>query len=195
VSLLKKNYGLNTKKPPKLPPVLWMAPQTTSACSPAPQTTNCLFFGPLRQFMPSKWMETESHAQHVTLLARKCPSPCFEISTMPLVKNTGVLSKRWTKWILIYKSAIPKEGLRMLWGQHHLHGFTTELSAGTATFLTMAYILSRECLHTHLLWRHLVHLRMRSSLLRDCAWCNYRGMEGSWTSSLGSVLDGKGIRL
>jgi hypothetical protein len=31
-----------------------MAPRTTNACSPAPQTTNCLFFGPFRQFMPSK---------------------------------------------------------------------------------------------------------------------------------------------
>jgi len=34
-----------------------MAPQTTKAWIPAPQITNCLFFGPLRQFVPSKWTE------------------------------------------------------------------------------------------------------------------------------------------
>jgi len=36
-----------------------------------PQTTNCLFFGPFRQFVPFKWMETESRARHMTLLAQK----------------------------------------------------------------------------------------------------------------------------
>jgi len=35
----------------------------------APSTTNCLFFGPLRQFVPFKWMKSESRARHVTLLA------------------------------------------------------------------------------------------------------------------------------
>jgi hypothetical protein len=30
-----------------------------------------LFFGPLRQFMPSKWMESDSRARHVTFLAQK----------------------------------------------------------------------------------------------------------------------------
>jgi len=34
-------------KPLKLTPVFYMALQTISACSPALQTTNCLFFLPL----------------------------------------------------------------------------------------------------------------------------------------------------
>jgi hypothetical protein len=52
-----------------------MAPQTTNAWISAPQTASCLFFGPLHKFMPSKWMETESRARHVTLLAQKYHTP------------------------------------------------------------------------------------------------------------------------
>jgi len=48
-----------------------MAPQTTKAWIPTPQITNCLFFCPLRQFVPFKWMESESHARHMTFLAQK----------------------------------------------------------------------------------------------------------------------------
>jgi hypothetical protein len=48
-----------------------MALRTTNACSPASQTTNCLFFSLIRQFVLSKWMETESHVRHVTLLTQK----------------------------------------------------------------------------------------------------------------------------
>jgi hypothetical protein len=48
-----------------------MAPQTTKAWISAPQITNCLFFGPICQFVPSKWIETGSHSVHVTSLAQK----------------------------------------------------------------------------------------------------------------------------
>jgi len=41
-----------------------MAPQTTKAWIPTPQITNCLFFDPLRQFVPFEWMES-------VLLAKK----------------------------------------------------------------------------------------------------------------------------
>jgi hypothetical protein len=34
-------------------------------------TTNYLFFGPFCQFMPSRWMKSDSRAQHVTFLAQK----------------------------------------------------------------------------------------------------------------------------
>jgi hypothetical protein len=40
--------GKNTKKPPKLPSILRMAPQTTKAWIPAPQITWHLYFGPIR---------------------------------------------------------------------------------------------------------------------------------------------------
>jgi hypothetical protein len=48
-----------------------MALQTIKTWILAPQITNCLFFGPLRQFVPSKWIESESRARHVTLLTQK----------------------------------------------------------------------------------------------------------------------------
>jgi hypothetical protein len=41
-----------------------MALQTTKAWIPTSQITNCLFFDPLRQFVPSEWMES-------ALLAKK----------------------------------------------------------------------------------------------------------------------------
>jgi len=63
--------GKNTKKPPKLPSILRMAPQTTKAWIPAPQITWPLYFGPIRQIRPSNWTETESRASHVTHFSKK----------------------------------------------------------------------------------------------------------------------------
>jgi hypothetical protein len=54
-----------------------MAPQTTKAWIPTPQITNCLFFGPLRQFVPFKWMES-------VILAKKNPK-------MPLSLHLEIL--------------------------------------------------------------------------------------------------------
>jgi hypothetical protein len=51
----------------------------------SPQTTNCLFFGPIRQFVPSKWMETESRAWQVTLLPK---SPKIPFSPLSCVLHT-----------------------------------------------------------------------------------------------------------
>jgi len=52
-----------------------MAPRTTNACSLAPQTTNCLFFGLIRHFMLLKWIEIKSRADSFSPKARKYPSP------------------------------------------------------------------------------------------------------------------------
>jgi hypothetical protein len=65
-----------------------MAPQTIKVWIPAPQITNRLFFGPLHQFVPFKWMESESRAQHVTLLAKmpkNVPLLVFEIPPVVLI--------------------------------------------------------------------------------------------------------------
>ncbi len=71
--------------------------------------------------------------------------------------------KGGTKWILIYKSAIRKEGLRRWWAQHHLH------YRALSWHRRVPHHGLHSCderLHTHRLWRHLVCLRMRSCLLR-----------------------------